>query len=274
VSWRRVNGNRKCMICGKPDWCSYTDDGAHRCMRVDGCEGFKVIKRCDDGGIIYRLHGDVPPPVYRRPKPEPKEEPRPEFGKIWARCYKKCTYDMAEHLAKKLGLNKGSTLSLMGLGWHPEQEVWVFPMYACDMETVLGLRTRDLRGNKKAILGSQQGLFGMPTSLECDMVLVCEGPTDTAAALELGFCAIGRPSCSGAVDMVKLALADKHAVIVSDADTPGRRGADVLAKALTRTSKSVRIVRPPSKDMRAWYREGATHDSLMYLISNTRKLSA
>ena len=167
MSWRRVNGNRKCMICGKPDWCSYTDDGAHRCMRVDGCEGFKVIKRCDDGGIIYRLHGDVPPPVYRRPKPEPKEEPRPEFGKIWARCYKKCTYDMAEHLAKKLGLNKGSTLSLMGLGWHPEQEVWVFPMYACDMETVLGLRTRDLRGNKKAILGSQQGLFGMPTSLEC-----------------------------------------------------------------------------------------------------------
>lgn len=274
MSWRRVNGNRKCMICGKPDWCCYTDDGAHRCMRVDGAPGFTVIKRSDDGGIIYRMAGDVAPPTYRAPKPKPEEADRPAFQEIWARCFSKCTYQMAETLAKALGTGRGSTLSMMGLGWHLEQQVWVFPMYACDMTTILGLRTRDARGNKKAILGSRQGLFGAPTSLEQDQVLVCEGPTDTAAALELGFSAIGRPSCSGATDMLRDALRDKHVVIMSDSDAPGRRGADKLAKAVRATTKSVKIARLPSQDMRTWFREGATREAVDFLISNTRRLSA
>lgn len=274
--WNRCTKSRPCRICDKPDWCSWTDDGAHRCMRVSAADGFRVVKECEDGGVIFRREGDRGGDRrdYRRAPAPPKPKPRPDFSKIWARCYAACDRDMAQGLADELGLKKGETLSLMGLGWHPENECWVFPMYGSDMEQIRGLRTRDKEGNKKALLGSQQGLFGFPTALDFEQVLICEGPTDTAAAIELGLSAIGRPSCNGASEMVRTACTGKHAVIVSDSDEPGRRGADKLATQLRRFAASVKIVRPPSKDMREWYRSGATRASMDFLISNTRPIRA
>jgi hypothetical protein len=50
----RVNGRRPCLICGKPDWCSYTrDERISICMRVG--EGARKIDR--HGGAIY-VHGE------------------------------------------------------------------------------------------------------------------------------------------------------------------------------------------------------------------------
>ena len=62
---------------------------------------------------------------------------------------------------------------------------------------VVGVRLRKSDGKKLSIKGSKEGLF-IPTGLKpCDRLLIGEGPTDTAALLDLGFEAVGRPSCTG-----------------------------------------------------------------------------
>jgi hypothetical protein len=52
--FRRVNRRRPCLICGKPDWCSYTrDERISICMRVS--EGARKINAW--GGAIF-IHED------------------------------------------------------------------------------------------------------------------------------------------------------------------------------------------------------------------------
>ena len=90
---------------------------------------------------------------------------------------------------------------------------------------VLGVRLR-LPGGEKD-LTSRAGMMGffIPEGIDAGkLLLVCEGPTDTAAILDLGFSAVGRPSCTGGVKLlVELLRTAKPSgvVIVADADAPG-----------------------------------------------------
>lgn len=242
-------------------------------MRVQNARGWRVVKVSDDGGTIYRSDGDgmrapqAPPPVPDSPKK------KVDLSSVWARCFASCSFDMANDLASELGLRKGVTLSLMGLGWHPDMQCWIFPMYAADFETINGLRTRDASGAKMAVRGSSDGLFGYPGVLDKSReLLVCEGPTDTAVAIELGFQAVGRPSCRGARNIVREIAGDRDVVIVSDSDEPGRRGADDLASKLFRIARSVKIVRPPAKDLREWYSTGIDKGAMQFLINHATAL--
>jgi hypothetical protein len=118
-------------------------------------------------------------------------------------------------------------------------------------------------GNKLAVRGGKEGLF-LPEGIDSHgLLLIAEGPTDAAGLLDLGFSAVGRPSCSGGVKLlVELVrtLKPSGVAIVADADAPGQRGAKTLAAVLAAYSQSVRIVMPPSgiKDAREWKRRGAT----------------
>jgi DNA primase len=132
---------------------------------------------------------------------------------------------------------------------------------------VLGVRLRTASGRKFSVTGGHDGLF-IPINLETDLdasgrLLVTEGPTDCAAMLDFGFCAVGRSSCTGGVRLlVELAKQRRPAetIIVSDADTPGQRGAGNLAAVLLAYSPAVRIITPPTgiKDARQWKQRGAT----------------
>jgi hypothetical protein len=116
--------------------------------------------------------------------------------------------------------------------------------------------------------GGREGLF-VPADLPDDgLLLVAEGPTDTAALLTLDFAAIGRPSCAGGVRLVCDRARGRDAVIVADADEPGRRGAAALANVLTLYCASVRVLRPPDgiKDARAWLRAGGTRADVQAAI--------
>lgn len=67
------------------------------------------------------------------------------------------------------------------------------------------------------------------------LLLLPEGPTDTAAALTIGLPAIGRPNCIGArSDAVAVTrmVRPEVAVAAADQDAPGQRGADLLARDL------------------------------------------
>jgi hypothetical protein len=128
---------------------------------------------------------------------------------------------------------------------------------------LIGVRVRASSGSKWAIRGSRNGLF-VPRDLRADeRLLLPEGPTDTAAALALGFEAVGRPSCSGGgghvVELVRR-LAPRKVVVVADRGQPGVRGAVRLSRELAAITSDVRIFQPPdgANDLRAWRAAGAT----------------
>jgi 5S rRNA maturation endonuclease (ribonuclease M5) len=130
---------------------------------------------------------------------------------------------------------------------------------------VLGIRLRTLSGKKFAVRGGREGLF-IPDGLAFSTdLLVSEGPTDTAALLDLGFEAIGRPCSSGGTRLIiALVKARKPPAIVIvadvDANGVGQRGAEALASSLVPYHASVRTIFPPnnSKDARGWKQAGAT----------------
>lgn len=174
-----------------------------------------------------------------------------------------------EGFAQALGVSVES-LDRLHVGWSAEHQAWSFPMTDV-RDTVLGIRLRRPGGSKFAVKGSREGLF-VPNSDVRDgqgrsrkgssQLLIVEGPTDTAALLEMGFeDVVGRPSCTGAtsllIELVRNCSA-AEVVIVADADAPGRRGANSLASILVAYARSVRVIEPPRaiNDARGWLQAG------------------
>jgi hypothetical protein len=138
---------------------------------------------------------------------------------------------------------------------------------------VIGIRTRPDSGGKFCVRGSRLGLF-LPESLEQGGTLViAEGESDAAALLTLGFAAVGRPGCGNGTKLVCDLVArirPSLVVIVADSDSPGLRGAEVLAHALCVQCRDVRVVHPPAphKDARAWVNAGASRDAILLGIQS------
>lgn len=167
--------------------------------------------------------------------------------------------------ARELGVSVES-LRRLGIGYALGRRSWAFPMRSPTGD-IVGIRLRGIDGSKRSIRGSRQGLF-IPEGLRPGgLLLVCEGPTDTAAALTLGFEAIGRPSCSGGGDMViELVWKQKPAtvVVIADNDKPGREGAGRVAERLAYWSSNVRQVIPnEAKDLREWVQRGVTRETVL-----------
>ncbi len=86
-------------------------------------------------------------------------------------------------------------------------------------------------------------------------VVVVEGMSDTAAAMDLGFVAVGRPSAEGGMSMLPGLLRGKEIIIVGDNDAgAGKRGMESVFQTLSSKCKSVvKILPPPQfKDLRQW----------------------
>ncbi len=165
--------------------------------------------------------------------------------------------------AEMLGLPT-EPLEQLQVGWSPEHRATSWPMRDAD-GVVIGVRLRCPSTAKKwAVKGSSAGLFypvGLLSTERPERLMVCEGPTDTAAILSVGLPAVGVPSAGGCCDVVTESvrrLRPSEVVIVADADGPGLQGAERIAAALMIVAK-VRIVSPDTgvKDARAWVCGGA-----------------
>jgi hypothetical protein len=193
-----------------------------------------------------------------------------DFDKLAAECRAAIHPAALARLAGDLGLSVLS-LTRLGVGWSVQRRAWTFPMRSAG-GAVLGIRLRCPGGCRLAIRGGHEGLF-VPDSLDLagGRLLIAEGPTDTAALLDLGFSAVGRPSCTGGVRLLvelvqRLAVPD--VVIVADGDAPGQRGAESLAAVLVAYCPAVRVIGPPAgiKDARQWRQRGATASEVQEVI--------
>lgn len=248
-------------MCQHDNWCLIGEKYV-LCMRAES----QRPKELKDGTLGW-LHPIGEPERRPLPLPKPAPNPAPREVNVPALLKSWAQFTVEDEL---VALAKSLSLSLMSLDWmncvrSPQAGVFAFPM--CDGDgTAIGIRLRAESGKKWAYPGSRNGLF-VPTCGPQPQCFVCEGPTDTAAMLTLGFYAIGRPSCSAGaqqlVDTVKR-LHIKRVVIVSDCDAPGMRGAKDLQERLPVRSC---IMLPPAKDIRKFVANGGTAPAVMAQVN-------
>ena len=252
--WFRVSKENPCPICKKQDWCTLSKDVAC-CMRVQS----KTFAK--NGGWIHKLSDDAPKYV-----PQAKrEEIKIDVKSIYQKWNNETKPDSLKGFAELLKLEV-MALCLLGCAWAPESEAFAFPMMDERCQTI-GIRLRNVYGKKWAVKGSKQGIF-IPEIEFTKRLYIVEGPTDTAAALSLGFSVIGRPSCLGCEEMI-LQFIDiqkiKEVVIIADNDDVGIRGAEKLRSMLKVPSC---LLIPPCKDVREFLQLGGTKEVLESMIKS------
>ena len=255
MTFTRVTKLNPCPVCKKPDWCRVFADGWAECMRVQSDTPAK------SGGWMHSLC--LVPPV-ARPAETPRQQPPTINATRMMRDWLAATAPAAlDDLATSLGLSTPS-VTAVGAAWAPPHGAWAFPM--CDGHgNVVGIRLRNGHG-KFAVRGSRQGIF-LATVPAQKTLFVCEGPTDTAAAIELGLFAAGRPNCCCGGPEINV-FARRHGVcrvvVISDNDKPGLDGARMVGGEL-RLPFAIYV--PPAKDVREFVRLGGTR----VIIDNTLK---
>jgi hypothetical protein len=233
--------------------------------------------KSEQGGWLHRIGGPVvykPRPVYVESLPAVTN-----FAAETERYLDNIkNYDS---LSKTLGVSQRS-LERLQVGHNGQG--YTFPMRD-GRENIIGIRVRGEK-SKWYVPGSRNGLF-WPERVYSGSdwpLVICEGPTDCAALLDLEFDAIGRPSCSGGTEHVMEFLRGKRrdVIIMSDNDEPkerpdgsvwfpGQEGAAKLAYQIKPFVRSVKICHPPAhKDIRDWKTAGATKQVVMAIIKNAR----
>jgi P4 family phage/plasmid primase-like protien len=104
-------------------------------------------------------------------------------------------------------------------------------------------------------------------------ILIVEGASDVAAAFDLGFTAVGRPSAEGGKKYLAELVTTRRVVIVGENDSgAGKLGMESAFAVLREICESVTKILPPTgiKDLRAWKNNGAlTQQELLEYIANT-----
>lgn len=265
-------------------------------MHPEGEDG--AIKETANGGYLHlantqdpsrsRMPQTVKAVAVTSPKPY---DAQPWIAEVHTEARRTIIPQLRAWLAGNLAVSEESLercqLGFLRPGWvHPiDPRRWLthcfpcgnftWPMLAPDFR-VLGIRTRDPEtAEKRSITGGHDGVV-MPIDLDIagKQVVFCEGPTDCAALLDLGFMAIGRSSNVGTVDHCRDLLEihrPAQVVIMSDGDEPGLKGSRLLAGRIWTLCDDLRIIRPPEgiKDIRQWTRYGAQRNDILDLIAKT-----
>jgi hypothetical protein len=277
----RCTRRNRCLVCGRPRYCSnFSDGSACICMWVEAGS----VRRTKNGGYLHRLK-DMP-----RPKCIPGVRTRiirssaPVRDDLAAKMaeYRQAVHlDRLRELADALGVSAES-LHRLGIGWSwnagrdekcdPMMRsgggAWCFPMFDSEGR-IIGIKFRLADGQKLSIRDGREGIFRPADLPDAGTLFIAEGASDTAALLDLGYAAVGRPSATCGASILADLVKDRNfagVVIVADADAPGQRGAASVASELVLHVGSVKLITPPAKDVREWKRQGATHDDVMKVV--------
>jgi hypothetical protein len=263
---RRVNRGNRCPICGHADWCIISADGEYvLCPRIE--DGAFRTAGC---GNIHRLNGQARKmPISGRPKAESYEPERIR------RIYSKLDFsDKAlRPLAERLGLEVWP-LQMLGVGY--KVGVWYTPTVRFGKNgkpEITGLLKRRCDGFKFSEKGSQLGVIIGRNFFERrgSEIVVCEGTSDCATMLQLGYRVIGKPSVrigDGIITQIARMnpSGDSGKIIIvadDDSDKPeknssykiGLKRAVALANRFPQGRARI-MINPDYKDVRQWYLSG------------------
>lgn len=251
-------------------------------MRIDNPpSGWHVVKRCDDGGTVFRLINCRASTHRTRRKPSARTKPSVDWVERAARYVRATSEARLAEFARALGVTP-EALGAIDCGWDGRK--FTFPERDAK-GSVVGIATRNPDGRKGFMKGGKRGLI-VPRDLDdrFGIVFVVEGPTDVAACLSMGLVAVGRPSARAGVAHLVALLRDRDVIIVGENDQkddgkwPGRDGAKAVGlKLATEWDSVVRWTLPPdnAKDARSWLNHrGLTPDDREALDTAGRDFSA
>ncbi len=263
-NWQRVSKQNPCPVCGKPDWCLVANDGSSAiCPRTES----GAQKYIDRAGWLHKLQDTA--------AGDPNHSgsiKAVDFKALADKCCRSLNQGKLMEMSSHLGVSCQS-LKRLGVGW--DGQCYTIPMHDA-AGSIIGIQRRS-NNHKTSVKGSKLGLF-IPSGLNSEnTLLICEGPSDTAAAIDLGFEAIGRPNCSGGTELLKQFCANSsQIIIVADNDNKGKEGAKRLCQELAEDCSDVRIICPPEniKDLRQWYKAGLRADKIKQLIEQSQPVSS
>ena len=103
-------------------------------------------------------------------------------------------------------------------------------------------------------------------------IVIVEGVTDVAAALDINLVAIGRPSSLGCLDKLSKLIAGQDVIVFGENDAgAGKEGMEKTAEVLQSCTKHVIKMLPPDgvKDLRQWSIQGVTQEQFLNLARTT-----
>lgn len=124
---------------------------------------------------------------------------------------------------------RGDSLSAFNIGW--DNEAYTFPMYNSTLE-VTGIQRAWVSGKKKAVHGSQLGLF-VPITINTKMLFITEGISDAIAVYDIGFDVIGKPCATFGDNIIKDFVCNKlisKIIIVPDNNDAGKKSCNNIVK--------------------------------------------
>lgn len=179
---------------------------------------------------------------------------------------------------RRLGAGHLSRAELRDHGVYDANYGIAFPMANAAGE-VVGIKILLDNGATLSVAGGRDGVF-LPTPFprSTDRVLIADGPIETAALLDLGLHAIGRPAGRGSGQDILQWLrrrAPMSVVIVSLRDESSGQRSMELARALYPYCEQVRVIRPPEgiDDAWEWKLRGATANDLETAIRSATPLA-
>ena len=194
-------------------------------------------------------------------------------GRDWRRLNEESQLALSASSARKLANElKVDPCALIRLGMGFHQYAYTFPMVSAEGE-VVGIRTRPVKGGKQTLKGGRLGLFIPDGVTPGNLEAICEGESDTLAALTLGIGAIGIP-CVGQAVGEAVAFARQSPVacpcVMADNGLVGREGAEEQVEALLAENVPCRLLFPPEPfgDLREWLIGGLTGDELRKAIES------
>jgi len=272
--YKRVTRACRCPVCGKPDWCLVAGDTTSAiCKRIASDSEFGR-----SGWFHALIPGATPNKFVSAPKSWNNVKSEIDAEAVFRELQADMNGNILKHHAESLGVN-GESLEAIGVGYYKRSTALAFPMRDPFTNKIVGIRLRNEDGRKWAYAGSKSGLFydtrviDDSFAFDTTTMYVCEGPTGTAALIDIGFeFVVSRPSCNDGnqkVSQLARITGAKAIVIVSDTDEPGLAGADILASDVRGVVESVKVIQPTggAKDARAWKSMGISRRRMESVIS-------
>lgn len=283
-NWIEVNENFPCPICKSDTWCGVLmSDMKVRCKREEA--GSYKTYRMKDGSFSY-YHSIKPKQLggTARLKARKVKPLTPvEMESIMQRCL---LSPRLQELSSSTGI---SAKSFKRLSTGHDGKSWVNPEKD-EHGIIVGIKRRFMDGKKIYYRGSKPGLYIPDGWYPATRIFFTEGMTDTAACLDMGLSAIGRPSNIGGLrevaSFLKSFCSSIEIVIVAENDYrwhesckgcekcgrcwPGKHGALQLYSDLRQcfsADRKIYFMMPPTgaKDIRGCLNAGMTGDDLLKL---------
>ena len=280
--WRSLddfdqNGGAICNQCGPDKTNHVMTDGFAVIMWFLGCDFSEAVK------LVAKWLEKQGGPSYSTPKVKPKQKQRPtkEFPT------EEAAIAHARWLVSKDKAcgNVGEPVKVYEFGPDDRGRIELEARFEFDEAGKHLKETRPVskHGDKWRVkaLESPRPLYRLSrlkqelTDAPDALVVVCEGPKATDAAMELGYTATTSPGgSSNARNADWSPLAGRNVVILPDADKPGEKYARQVAGVLSElsTPASVKIVdlpgQQPTDDLVEWLNAGGDREQLDRLIEN------